>query len=153
MKLCGLVLAKRGWHLHTGNCTGADQAFASGANEIDAAMVSLWLPWPSYELEAINAKNIVHKEPTEDAMKLAEQFHPKWEACKRGGRSLHARNMHIILGKTLDEPVDMIICWTKNGLKTGGTSQALRLAENKSIKVYNLAIEDDILQLKKEHYA
>ena len=42
------------------------------------------------------------------------------------------------LGPHLIEPVAFILCWTPDGLVTGGTGQALRLAKDYMIPVCNL---------------
>jgi hypothetical protein len=73
---------------------------------------------------------------------------PNWPALRRGGRALHARNCHQILGWDLDRPAEMVICWTPNGSlngvgsATGGTGQALRLAVEFKVPVFNLALDE-----------
>lgn len=64
---------------------------------------------------------------------------------------LHARNMHIILGANLDSPVEIVICWTKDGLRSGGTGQALRLAESRDIPIYDLGIPDLLLRTRTKY--
>ena len=55
-----------------------------------------------------------------------------------------ARNCHQVLGQDLKTPVDFIVCWTKDGGESGGTGQALRIARDLNIPVYNLYFEDTI---------
>jgi hypothetical protein len=50
--------------------------------------------------------------------------------------------MMIVLGWDLSAPVDFIVCWTKDGKASGGTGQALRLAEDRGIVIENLFFED-----------
>ena len=57
-----------------------------------------------------------------------------------------ARNAMQVLGPNLDDPSAFIVCWTpdasdgsKTSPKTGGTGQALRIAHEYKIPVYNLA--------------
>ena len=71
-------------------------------------------------------------------MVYAEHFHPAWEKCSRGARGLHTRNIYQILGQDLNTPVKCVVCWTKDGKSSGGTGQALRLAEYLEIPVFNL---------------
>ena len=77
-------------------------------------------------------------------MKLASEFHPAWDYLSYGARKLHARNGYQVLGEDLKTPVDFVICWTPGGKEQGGTAQAIRIAKFNSIKVFNLAIEDDL---------
>lgn len=50
-----------------------------------------------------------------------------------------------VFGRNLDEPVDFVICWTKDGKEghgserpCGGTGQAVEMASLKGIPVINL---------------
>ena len=74
------------------------------------------------------------------AQEHAAKYHPNWAACKPYVRKLHARNSIILLGTTLDTPVDFVVCWTPEGKVTGGTGQALRIALDYEIPIYNLAV-------------
>jgi hypothetical protein len=42
----------------------------------------------------------------------------------------------------------MVVCWTKDGKSSGGTGQALRIAEYYSIPIFNLKNDGAIEQLK-----
>ncbi len=58
-----------------------------------------------------------------------------------------ARNSHQVLGADLKSPVDFVICWTPDGCETerqrvwetGGTGQAIALADRWGVPVVNLA--------------
>ncbi len=78
----------------------------------------------------------------DEARKLAEKYHPNWAACSEFARNCHARNMAQVLGWTLDDPVDFVVCYTHNGLKKGGTAQAMRVAEAMRIPIFNLFYDD-----------
>ena len=71
-------------------------------------------------------------------MELAKKYHPNWPACGKLARQFHARNMHQVLGPDLKSPSDFVICWTKDGKASGGTGQAIRVAEDFNIPVFNL---------------
>lgn len=112
----------------TGGAEGADKAFHDGA----PSTTQLWLPWDGY--------NGYHSDlpgPSERTERFAEKYHPNWKACKSGARKMHARNCNIALGSNLDDPVKFIVCWTPKGELKGGTAQALRLAIDWDIKVFN----------------
>ena len=71
-------------------------------------------------------------------MELASHVHPAWDKLNDGGRRLHARNCHQVLGKdisSLDALSRFVICWTTG---TGGTEQALRLARQYDVPIINL---------------
>ncbi len=49
-----------------------------------------------------------------------------------------ARNAMQALGPALNDPAKMIVAWTPGGQITGGTGQALRMAQSYGIPVRNL---------------
>ena len=70
-----------------------------------------------------------------------------------------ARNVQQILGETtqptLDKVSQLVICWTPDGCSdgkkttrdTGGTGQALRIAADYNIPIFNLENEDALDRL------
>ena len=139
MQSIGQALARQGWTLRTGNCPGADQAFQQGANSIDANLVKLFLPWPGYQSSQVQPGNAVYT-PGRQAYALAAQHHPAWSRCDRLARAMHARNVAIVVGVDLDDPVDFLVCWTPKGREVGGTAQGIRVALAYGVPVYNLAL-------------
>ncbi|ADG59944.1 DprA-like DNA recombination-mediator protein [Acinetobacter phage Acj9] len=129
MRQIAAELEKAGYTCRTGGALGADKAFIDGA----PSTTELWLPWDGY-----NGYSSDNPEPTEREERFASKYHPNWKACKSGARKMHARNCNIALGANLDDPVDFIVCWTPNGEMTGGTAQALRVAIDYDIPIYNL---------------
>ncbi len=143
-------LAQRGHLLRSGHAPDADQAFEQGAGP-DA---EVYLPWASFESSARCVAGYVQPEPSPAAMQMAATHHPAWERLGRGGRSLHARNCHQILGRGLDDPVSFVVCWTPDGAtthpgpSTGGTGQALRIAAAHEIPVFNLACPEHLARVR-----
>ncbi len=84
----------------------------------------------------------------QQALVLAGQIHPAWNKCSDYAKRLHARNGMQILGRELNEPVDFVVCWTKDGGPTGGTGQAIRLAMSRDIKIYNLYFDSHLQELR-----
>lgn len=113
-------LEKRGWVLRSGGASGADAAFEQGVKNKSHSVI--------YRPE----------HTTLEAMQLAAKFHPAWDRCSAYARKLHGRNCFQILGITLDNPTKFVVCWTKDGKASGGTGQAIRMAEAYSIPVFNL---------------
>lgn len=112
-------LAKRlnDYTLRSGGAKGADSAFEEGASKKEIFTAD---------------------DATDDAIELSSKYHPNWSACSKYAKKLHGRNAMIILGENLDSPVEFVICWTKNGKGDGGTGQALRIAKDYGIKIYDL---------------
>lgn len=117
-------LARIGYILRSGGCKiGADAAFEAGADLAHG---------PKHIFTPEQAKRNTH-------WRLhAASFHPNWSKCSVGVQLLHARNSPVILGANLDKPVDFVFCWTKNGEAVGGTGQALRIAQDAGIPVFNM---------------
>jgi len=109
---------RRGFLLRSGGRGNADKAFERGA----AGQCGIFDP----------------NGATPEALKLAEQFHPAWHACDNFARRAHGRNMFILLGRELCDPVDFVVCFTIDGRASGGTGQAMRAAEFYGIPVFNL---------------
>lgn len=99
----------------------------------------------------------------EQAKQLAKEVHPAFKVPKEKRRpmkpyvlNLHARNGHQALGEDLSTPVRSVLCFTGDGakgsrisVKTGGTGQALRLADRFNIPVLNIGSPKDEASLMK----
>lgn len=119
-----------GYTLRSGGAAGADSAFENGAD----SNKEIFLPWSGYN----GNRSVLAGTFSKEEMMLAEKFHPNWQACSQGARKLHARNVQIILGQNGGNPVDFVICWTRDGLASGGTGQAIRIANSYGIPIFNL---------------
>lgn len=126
--------------LRSGGAPGADSFFEEFATQKE-----IFLPWRGFNN---NDSNLFT--PTLDAHKMAEKYHPSWFKLSQGAKKLMARNCHQVLGLDLNSPVDFIVCWTRDGKASGGTGQALRIAQDLKIPVYNLYFKDTIHQIFKE---
>ena len=128
--------------LRSGHAPGADQAFERGAEQAEGDM-QIFLPWTSFECDTpVPATAKVFTEPLPPAYHEAAKHHPVWPKLSRPVRALHARNAHQILGPGLDQPATFVICWTLRGGRSGGTGQALRIAEAHDIPIYDLGISE-----------
>ena len=114
-------ILKYDYTLRSGGARGADTAFERGVG----TEKDIWLA---------NSTRL-----TPAHFEIAEHYHPAWNRCSSYVRRLHARNTGILLGEDLLTPVEFVICWTPNGDIVGGTGQALRVAYDNQIPVYNLA--------------
>jgi hypothetical protein len=123
-------LNSMGYCLRSGGAGGADTAFELGANK-----KQIFLPWGGFNGRKENGKDYIVP-PYNEA--LVELFHPKPLSLSEAGRKLMSRNSYQVLGLTLENPVDFVLCWTKDGKASGGTGQAIRIAEHFKIPVFNL---------------
>ena len=141
----------RGYVLRSGAAPGADTAFEMGASK---KAREIFLPWKGF-----NSNESGFERPTVPAMELSDRFHPllstldrtsdRWKSEKvQTLRKLMGRNAHQVLGWDLGTPSCFVVCWTPDAAdgvtkptssKTGGTGQAIRIAVDRGIKVYNLA--------------
>jgi hypothetical protein len=136
-------LANNGWLLRSGGADGADLAFERGCDFVNGQK-EIFLPWAGFNGSKSNLYT-----PSKQAIELAATIHPAWQYLKQGAKKLHARNVHQVLGSELDEPVDLIIAYTKDGKLIGGTATALRLGIKYGIQIINLATDKfDYEQIK-----
>ena len=143
MHECGAWFAAEGYILSTGGATGADEAFKSGCDK-EGGYLELYLPWKGYN----KIQKATLSEPSVQAIDIAAQYHPAWHNCSIGVRKLHGRNAHILLGCDLNTPVDFVICWTKDGIPTGGTAMGIAIAEDNGIPVFNLGSDAGLRSLQ-----
>ena len=130
-------LDELGFVLRSGGANGADSAFETGAGNKE-----IFLPWTGF-----NNRNSEYDSPSSEAFRVAEMIHDGWQYLKPGAQKLMARNSHQILGADMRSPTDFVVCWTpdsaekshQRGRATGGTGQAIDLADRFGIPVFNLA--------------
>jgi hypothetical protein len=145
MKELGYLLAKQDYILRSGGAPGADSAFEEGCILANGEK-EIYLPWKGFNKNLSPLYDI-----SEDAHQLAKKFHPAWNRLKVPAKLLMARNGYQVLGKNLDTPVEFLVCYTSDGCDshksrtsdTGGTGQAISIANHFDIPIYNLQSEMD----------
>lgn len=135
LALCIRIAAKfrrNGWRLRSGHSIGCDQAFEVGAR----GEADVFLPWKDFEAESpvLGRKFIM---PSVPALEVVGRYHPAVERLSMSGMRLHARNAHIILGASLNDPASYVLCWTPDEQRSG-TAMGLRIARAYNIPVHNL---------------
>ena len=148
------VLRELGWVLRSGHADKADIAFEKGSQ----GQNQIWLPWQGFNYDSDESQGLPrtgHYWPRDNwqAEQNAASFHPNWKACSTGAKKLHIRNVYQVLGPGLgvvqQETVSrMVICWTSDGKASGGTGQAIRIAEATKIPVFNLFHADALDKLE-----
>ena len=142
-------LGERGWLLRTGGAAGADSAFAAAAPPDRREVIVPWRGYNGLDTRAGDTRagdgsacRVLTRAEIEAMRPLAEPHHPAWERCAAKVRDLHARNVAVLLGTDLKQPVNAVVCWTQDGRDYGGTGLAIRLAQHHRIPVLNLAEMD-----------
>jgi hypothetical protein len=150
MRKIAYKLAKLGMVLRSGGADGADTAFQEGCIEADGKM-EIYIPWNGFNNYSNGHKGaILVTDPkvilgAEDKVR---RYHPAPKSLTIGGRKLMMRNAYQVLGGNLNKPSAFVLCWTKDradGLTiptsqaTGGTGQAIRIANEYGIFIRNLA--------------
>ena len=136
-------LEEIGYTLRSGGADGADKAFADGCKNKE-----IYIPWKGFN----GITDATYTEATKDAFLIASNVHPAWDRCSYGAKKLHARNVHQIFGQNIhdeDNYSSFVVCWTPNGQAIGGTATAIKLAKQRNIPVYNLALPNDLSVLNK----
>jgi len=119
-------LQSRGYILRSGGAKGSDKAFESGA---------------------VNKQIFYANSATDISREFTKQFHPVPQALHGFVLDLMARNAYQVLGYSMNEPSDFVLCWTPDGCEsdddrtraTGGTGQAISIASAYGIPIINIA--------------
>lgn len=135
-------LSDLGYVLRSGGAQGADQAFEKGCDSVGGKK-EIYLPWHNFE--GSDSRLVV---ADKKAFEIAERYHPYWHNLKNGAKKLQARNSHQVLGKDLETPTDIVLCYTDAGLGRGGTGQALRIAKDYNIPIFDFGSYDDMESLR-----
>lgn len=135
MTRCAFALAKRAYTLRSGHAAGADSAFEAGAG----TRSEIYLPAPRWRgsSSALHPETIA-RDRWHRARMIAATHHPGFATLGEFIQNLHTRNVFQILGQTLCDPSEFVLCWTPNGEAEGGTGQAIRIAKAHNVPVYNL---------------
>lgn len=136
-------LAQRGYTLNSGGADGADSAFENGCISVDGEM-QIFLPAEGWNKRPRKKPYLVPD--FTQSMPISSEIHPGWQYLSPFAQKLHSRNVNQVLGCDLQHPVEFVLCWTPDGAintnetsnKTGGTGQAIRVADQHGIPVYNL---------------
>ena len=138
-------LPRFGYVLRSGGAPGADSMFdkhCKGEKEI-------YLPWKGFnDNDSTLYLDDMDPEIVSKAQEIARKYHPAWNNLSHAAKKLMARNTFQILGYDLNTPVSFVVCWTLGGRIQGGTGQALRIAKDMSIPIFNLYDKDCLHKIK-----
>jgi len=130
-------------YIVSGHAEGADWAFERGAQE----RCIVFLPWKTFN-NHLQSNALISVPPlTQKAKNVTKRYHPAYDKLSHGALGLHCRNGFQILGselgdiltgKVIPKRVNVVVCWTSDGKASGGTGQAIRIAEGHNIPVLNM---------------
>lgn len=162
----GHLLALKGYFLRSGGAQGADTAFETGAARYRPSSYEIYRPNMTVEISNKGQKSTLEmsEEDKHIASILTFRFHPKASNLPFWTKALMDRNVFQILGMGLQfkdkqvipsKPSGFVLCWTPDGAQTqdetsretGGTGQAIRIADAFDIPVYNLQREENLERL------
>jgi ribA/ribD-fused uncharacterized protein len=153
-------LESRGFTLRSGFAGGADTAFELGTTRDD--LREIFAPWKGFGADPnskydkprwdqirrheritgkpfVPAKAMTLQGPyARQAEEIASRNHPNWDRLGNGPRMLHSRNVGQVFGPKLDSPVRFELVYTVDGQATGGTGQAMRIAQDVDVPILNL---------------
>ncbi len=149
----GKTLAELGYTLRSGGANGADSAFEKGCKSVNinngfGGNRNIFLPWENFNNNK-SKRFYISQEEYELGKKYYEMSNKSWKNINIAFKKLMSRNIYQVLGTkpiSNPKPSDFIICWTKNGEIVGGTSQALRVAKDFNIKIYNFGNNSDKIE-------
>jgi hypothetical protein len=121
-------LSSLDYTLRSGGAKGADTAFERGSSKSD-----IFLPWKGF-----NGNTGPLHPLTELHTQIAKEHHPIWDRLTPPVQKMHSRNVAQVLGLDCKTPSDFVLCYTPNGSGSGGTGQALRIAKNYNIPIFDM---------------
>lgn len=141
-----IYLKAEGWTLRTGTGSHANKAFQIAAGENK----EVYVPWDNFFPNEVGIASMTEKSSrmAYEVWKLREKkglvptegrISGKWEDLHPGTKALLAKAMCMLLGKNLNTPSDMVVCWTPGAKIVGISSHVICLAVSKHIPVFNLA--------------
>ena len=132
-------LESKGYILRSGGAAGADSAFEGGV--ISPQNREIYLPGRSFNNKYAGQQGYIDSSSLpswNQALATVGMYHPKAQGLSDFVRKLMARNAMQVLGRAMDTPAKMLIAWTPGGQITGGTGQALRMANAYKVPIRNL---------------
>lgn len=159
-----------GLKLYSGGADGSDTSYEVGAKaaydelsklhpehynsgEYQHAM-TIFLPWSGFNgrCSGNGYTSVIHS----GAEKLTRSYHKGWDYLSQGAKKMMERNSMQVLSDTLNSPVRFVSAFTSDGVKTGaetssktgGTGQAIRIASDYGVPVYNMGNSKDLDKAK-----
>ena len=131
------------WILRSGRARGADQAWESGSHPDNS---EIYIPWHGFNTPTqfgTPRSRFILSPNTAEIQALARNAVPHWEHLSDGGKLLQMRNISILLGHNLNDPVEFVAYWSEQRTAQGGTGNAIRMAQIQGIPTFNIGFLDE----------
>lgn len=154
MRRLAARLGGMGFTLRSGGAGGADAAFDEGALSV-GGLREIYIPWRGFS-DTPGAILLDSVPGRERAYELAAKHHGGWPTMKDSVRKLMARNVCQVLGSNCKHPTSFVICYALRSKfdsegrirdVAGGTGQAVRVAYDVGVPVFNLAVAEHMDRL------
>lgn len=129
-------LAQNNCGLRSGGAVGSDTIFQKAFEKYNSPM-KIYIAWNGFEGLYANGKSIILADHIR-CKEYTEKYHPNPKHLSSGAYKLMNRNAHQILGFSLKTPSNLVVCYTEGGIIKGGTSQAIRIAQDYNIPIVNI---------------
>ncbi len=140
-------LSQTQWVLRSGHGTGADQAFEVGSPK---HLKKVFVPFIGFNT-SLPESHYVETIPSVTLLQIAADHHRAWTGLSDMAKMLLARNVNILLGESLNDPVSCVIYWLPTGQENimlkGGTRHSLRVAKTFGIPCFNINKEHEQIAL------
>jgi hypothetical protein len=154
-KICSYLFAK-GYKLRVNGDTRSSYTIDYSKTSKDK--LEVYLPWKKFNPDL--ADSAVITSSNEKGYGIALTTRNKFLELPDAARALVANNVHLVLGKECDEPLDLLLVYNKNGSEVlpekkvdydmlGYTAYFMKLAEAANIPVFNIKKSDVIDRLSK----
>ena len=158
MRMYGDLLGGFSTILRSGAADGADTAFEVGCDRSNGPK-EIYLPWKGYN----NHSSTLYHVPNGVMAYAATVYGDNWKYLNKPIKLLMARDVQQVIGQDFDSTSEFILCWTPDGCasrdcrtkKTGGTGQAIAVASDLGIPIFNLhnePAETQFIEFLKERY-
>lgn len=137
----GEFLAQNGFTLRSGRAEGADIAFEDGCDRVGGNK-QIYLPWKGFNKS--KSELILPSPIPPNVLSVSSRNHPNWMYLSDTVKKLICRDAYQVLGEDLSIPSDFVVCYTPGGSGSGGTGQAIRIANNYNIPVFDFGKFSDL---------
>ena len=146
------VLMKSGFMLRF---NGETEGFNTKILDIDIARVETYLPWKTFNKDNISLTPKMVR-PNEDAYHTAAYYHKKFKELPNSARAILARDVHVLLGENVKNPIKLLLCYSSDGAEsikeinfkvTGYIGFSIMICDAMGIPVFNLGKKDAVSRL------
>lgn len=144
----GDLLQQHGFTVRASNMDGFDKFVINQVRNCE-----MHIPWKGFgEMqEAASSFN------TDEVKEFSKRFLPEWENIKDSQRAFYCKNTRLVLGKRLDQPCQIAIIWSEDGVEgpsnrsqySGHAGHTAAICHAMRIPVINISNPDAVQRLRR----